>query len=68
MNERDDEFEAVFVDVPYVGLPKGVCRFNRNVDCDAVGNHCAHCGWNPAVAEIRAQKIREHLGLTKGKK
>lgn len=40
---------------------KGVCRYNRNIDCPAVGNHCGKCGWNPAVAEIRAQEIRKRL-------
>lgn len=63
------EYDEAFVDglrmflarPPEEKLTKGVCRFNHNVDCPAVGNHCGKCGWNPAVAEIRTQKIRKRL-------
>ncbi len=58
-----DELRAVLARPPLEKSDKGVCRFNRNIDCPAVGNHCGKCGWNPAVAEIRSQEIRKRLGL-----
>ena len=63
------EYDEAFLDglrISLANLPdgkpqKGVCRFNRNIDCPAVGNHCGKCGWNPAVAEIRTREIRKRL-------
>ena len=63
-----DELRAQLADAINAPKQKGICRFNRNIDCAATGNKCGQCGWNPAVAEIRAQEIRRRLGIGNEKK
>lgn len=36
------------------------CRFNEGVWC--ADKACEKCGWNPAVAKERLEKIRERWG------
>ncbi len=33
-----------------------ICKMNKGVQCDKK-DHCESCGWNPAVAEERLDKI-----------
>lgn len=35
------------------------CQYQRNVQCE--DRNCAKCGWNPAVAMARSEKILESL-------
>ena len=35
------------------------CVYNCEVQCEHGGDACGRCGWNPAVAERRIEKIRE---------
>lgn len=37
------------------------CLFNAAVECAEKGEHCARCGWNPAVAKKRLEAIRGRL-------
>lgn len=38
------------------------CLFNREVVCrKKCSNSCGSCGWNPAVAKFRLDKIRAGL-------
>lgn len=35
------------------------CRYNPGIVCEQKDNPCNKCGWNPAVARERSEKIRE---------
>lgn len=66
-DEYKDELDPVFVPdtTRYVFNPKStVCHFNNSVDCTDK-KRCPKCGWNPAVAEIRAREIRRRLAREK---
>lgn len=38
-----------------------LCIFNREVVCKGCPRECGNCGWNPAVAKYRLEKIRAGL-------
>lgn len=53
--------KKVEVDVSYDWSSAGGglwnCRYRRHIQCK--DRDCAHCGWNPAVAEARTKAIME---------
>ena len=40
------------------------CIFNREVVCKGCPRECGSCGWNPAVAKCRLEKIRAEFSAT----
>lgn len=39
------------------------CKYHMFVNCEEEGRKCDKCGWCPAVAAKRREKIRKKLGV-----
>lgn len=39
------------------------CPYNEECSCDPSRRFCERCGWNPAVAKARLERICKKLGI-----
>lgn len=39
------------------------CPYNEECSCDPTRRFCERCGWNPAVAKSRLERICRKLGV-----
>lgn len=39
------------------------CPYNEECSCDPARRCCERCGWNPAVAKVRLERICRKLGI-----
>lgn len=56
----DGEYEAIFVNVPYMTVDANSCRYNKGVNCGGRDN-CKACGWNPENTELADARIRAQM-------